>query len=99
MRRCVLSLSLLLFSYWPLLANTRNYNDTDGSKDETDSLLVCRRRIVSLTVFCRFRPGPRLDMDPDIVAALDEDFDYDDPDNILDDDFIIKANSASGATQ
>uniref|UniRef100_A0A4W6G9K1 Protein LTV1 homolog n=1 Tax=Lates calcarifer TaxID=8187 RepID=A0A4W6G9K1_LATCA len=41
--------------------------------------------------------GPRLDMDPDIVAALDEDFDYDDPDNILDDDFIVKANSASGA--
>uniref|UniRef100_A0A672Z1U3 Protein LTV1 homolog n=1 Tax=Sphaeramia orbicularis TaxID=375764 RepID=A0A672Z1U3_9TELE len=41
--------------------------------------------------------GPRLDMDPDIVAALDEDFNYDDPDNILDDDFIIKANSASGA--
>uniref|UniRef100_A0A4W6G6G6 Protein LTV1 homolog n=1 Tax=Lates calcarifer TaxID=8187 RepID=A0A4W6G6G6_LATCA len=39
--------------------------------------------------------GPRLDMDPDIVAALDEDFDYDDPDNILDDDFIVKANSAS----
>uniref|UniRef100_A0A4W6G7D2 Protein LTV1 homolog n=1 Tax=Lates calcarifer TaxID=8187 RepID=A0A4W6G7D2_LATCA len=37
--------------------------------------------------------GPRLDMDPDIVAALDEDFDYDDPDNILDDDFIVKANS------
>lgn len=41
--------------------------------------------------------GPRLDMDPDIVAALDEDFDYDDPNNVLDDDFIIKANSASGA--
>ncbi|XP_070683671.1 protein LTV1 homolog [Pempheris klunzingeri] len=42
--------------------------------------------------------GPRLDMDPDIVAALDEDFDYDDPDNLLDDDFIIRANSGSGAT-
>ncbi|XP_039659983.1 protein LTV1 homolog isoform X2 [Perca fluviatilis] len=41
--------------------------------------------------------GPRLDMDPDIVAALDEDFDYDDPDNLLDDDFIAKANTASGA--
>lgn len=41
--------------------------------------------------------GPRLDMDPDIVAALDEDFDYDDPDNVLDDDFVCKANSASGA--
>ncbi|XP_049577269.1 protein LTV1 homolog isoform X2 [Syngnathus scovelli] len=36
--------------------------------------------------------GPRLDMDPDIVAALDEDFDFDDPDNMLDDDFIAKAN-------
>ncbi|XP_070847400.1 protein LTV1 homolog [Chaetodon trifascialis] len=41
--------------------------------------------------------GPRLDMDPDIVAALDDDFDYGDPDNILDDDFIMKANCASGA--
>ncbi|XP_057700544.1 protein LTV1 homolog isoform X1 [Corythoichthys intestinalis] len=41
--------------------------------------------------------GPRLDMDPDIVAALDEDFDYDDPDNALEDDFIAKANCASGA--
>ncbi|XP_051241119.1 protein LTV1 homolog [Dicentrarchus labrax] len=39
--------------------------------------------------------GPRLDMDPDIVAALDEDFDYDDPDNLLDDDFIVKANSGA----
>lgn len=38
--------------------------------------------------------GPRLDMDPDIVAALDEDFDFDDPENLLDDDFILKANSS-----
>lgn len=43
--------------------------------------------------------GPRLDMDPDIVAALDEDFDYDDPDNVLDDDFILKANCSVGAQQ
>ncbi|XP_061685581.1 protein LTV1 homolog [Syngnathoides biaculeatus] len=41
--------------------------------------------------------GPRLDMDPDIVAALDEDFDYDDPDNALEDDFIAIANSAKRA--
>ncbi|KAK2909320.1 hypothetical protein QQF64_000556 [Cirrhinus molitorella] len=40
--------------------------------------------------------GPRLDMDPDIVAALDEDFDFDDPENILEDDFIIKANDVMG---
>lgn len=36
-------------------------------------------------------------MDPDIVAALDEDFDFDDPDNILEDDFIVKANTAAAA--
>lgn len=36
-------------------------------------------------------------MDPDIVAALDEDFDFGDPDNVLEDDFMVKANSAAGA--
>lgn len=36
--------------------------------------------------------GPRLDFDPDIVAALDDDFDFDNPDNLLEDDFIVKAN-------
>ncbi|KAI7810824.1 protein LTV1 homolog [Triplophysa rosa] len=36
--------------------------------------------------------GPRLDMDPDIVAAMDEDFDFEDPENMLDDDFVLKAN-------
>lgn len=41
--------------------------------------------------------GPRLDMDPDIVAALDEDFDFDDPENILEDDFVIKANDVASA--
>ena len=29
-------------------------------------------------------------MDPDIVAALDDALDLDDPDNILDDDFILQ---------
>lgn len=42
--------------------------------------------------------GPRLDMDPDIVAALDDDFDYEDAENILADDFILQANSSKAAT-
>lgn len=33
-------------------------------------------------------PGPRPDLEPDIVAALDDDFDFDDPDNQLDDNFM-----------
>lgn len=38
------------------------------------------------------RSGPRLDWDPDIVEALDDDFNFDDPDNELDDDFMALAN-------
>lgn len=38
--------------------------------------------------------GPRPDWDPDLVAALDDDFDYDDPNNQLDDDFIFQAGGA-----
>uniref|UniRef100_A0A0K8TRC2 Protein LTV1 homolog n=1 Tax=Tabanus bromius TaxID=304241 RepID=A0A0K8TRC2_TABBR len=37
------------------------------------------------------RPGPRPDWDPDVVAALDDDFDFQNPDNALEDDFIAKA--------
>jgi len=40
--------------------------------------------------------GPLIGWDPDIVEALDEDFDLDDPDNILDDDFVLKANQDDG---
>ncbi|XP_037698492.1 protein LTV1 homolog isoform X2 [Choloepus didactylus] len=40
--------------------------------------------------------GPRLDFDPDIVAALDDDFDFDDPDNLLEDDFVLQANKPPG---
>lgn len=38
--------------------------------------------------------GPRPDWDPDIVEGLDDDFDFDNPDNQLDDDFIVQANSS-----
>lgn len=38
--------------------------------------------------------GPRPDWDPDIVEGLDDDFDFENPDNQLEDDFIIQANSS-----
>lgn len=37
------------------------------------------------------RYGPRPDWDPDIVAALDDDFNFEDPNNELDDNFLEKA--------
>nr|XP_045015571.1 protein LTV1 homolog [Jaculus jaculus] len=43
--------------------------------------------------------GPRLDFDPDIVAALDDDFDFEDPDNLLEDDFILQANKPAGGEE
>lgn len=51
--------------------------------------------VVYLSLSSLFHPGPRLDMDPDIVAALDEDFDFEDPSNVLDDDFVLKANEVT----
>jgi protein LTV1 len=37
--------------------------------------------------------GPQLHLDPDVVAAMDDDFDYDDPENQLEDDFMKLANA------
>ncbi|XP_070555780.1 LOW QUALITY PROTEIN: protein LTV1 homolog [Ptychodera flava] len=39
--------------------------------------------------------GPRLDLDPDVVAAMDDDFNFENPDNELDDDFVVKASEAT----
>ncbi|XP_050425109.1 protein LTV1 homolog isoform X2 [Adelges cooleyi] len=36
--------------------------------------------------------GLRLDLDPDIVAAMDDDFDFKNPENELEDDFVVMAN-------
>ncbi|KAL3172776.1 hypothetical protein MRX96_038963 [Rhipicephalus microplus] len=42
--------------------------------------------------------GPRPDWDPDVVAALDDDFDFEDDENILEDDFIQLAEGPVDAT-
>ncbi|XP_003706194.1 LTV1 ribosome biogenesis factor [Megachile rotundata] len=39
--------------------------------------------------------GLQLDLDPDVVAAMDDDFDYDDPENQLEDNFIELANASN----
>lgn len=41
-------------------------------------------------------PGPRPDLEPDIVAALDDDFDFENPDNQLDDNFMEMAMGGEG---
>jgi len=47
----------------------------------------------------KFSPGPHPELDPDIVAALDDDnYDHENPENLLDDDFILKANAPAGCS-
>ncbi|MEJ1275349.1 protein LTV1 homolog isoform X1 [Cricetulus griseus] len=82
-----------------------------NSNDEKEETLVCSSTGIKLpsSVFAsefeedvgllnKAAPvsGPRLDLDPDIIAALDDDFDFDDPDNLLEDDFILRANKPTG---
>lgn len=40
--------------------------------------------------------GPQLDWDPEVMAAMDDDFDFEDPDNELDDDFVAHAMAEGG---
>lgn len=40
--------------------------------------------------------GPRPDLEPEIVAALDDDFDFNDPNNQLEDDFMEMAMGGEG---
>ncbi|XP_028045773.1 protein LTV1 homolog isoform X2 [Monomorium pharaonis] len=43
--------------------------------------------------------GPQLDLDPDVVAAMDDDFDFDDPENELEDNFIELANTGNSDSE
>jgi len=43
--------------------------------------------------------GPQPDWDPEIVAALDDAIDFDDPDNVLEDDFMQLANADGNGLQ
>ena len=56
------------------------------------TLVICDNCLTSNNL-CFSVTGPQPDWDPDIVAALDDDFDFDNPENQLDDDFVVEANA------
>lgn len=58
-----------------------------GSNVETDVGLLNKAAPIS---------GPRFDLDPDLVAAMDDDFNFSDPENQLDDNFVAQANFGDG---
>lgn len=43
--------------------------------------------------------GPQLDLDPDIIAAMDDDFNFDDPENQLEDNFMEMANAENSDSE
>lgn len=43
--------------------------------------------------------GLRLDLDPDVVAAMDDDFDFEDPENQLEDNFIELADAGNSDSE
>ena len=51
----------------------------------------CQKVLNGINLLTLFLAGPQLDWDPDIVAGLDEDFNFDDPENQLGDDFVVQA--------
>ena len=42
--------------------------------------------------------GPQPSWDPDIVAGIDDDFDFENPDNQLEDDFVVHASQSAEET-
>lgn len=79
---------------------TFQVNSTQAVKTTPDQKLVLPSTVFASAVETNVgllnkaapNSGPKIDWDPEIVAALDGDFDYDDPDGTLEDDFFIKAN-------
>lgn len=49
----------------------------------------------SKVVIYFYMVGPQLHLDPDVVAAMDDDFDYNNPDNQLEDNFIELADGVT----
>lgn len=80
---------------------TFRLNTTEPPKSTSDQKLLLPSTVFASAVETNVgllnkaapHSGPKIDWDPDIVAVLDGDFDYDDPEGTLEDDFFIKANT------
>lgn len=78
-------------------SNDKERNDKDISKINLPSSVFASNVEEEVGMLNKGAPvtGPRPDLDPDVIAALDDDFDYDDPENQLEDNFIELANAGS----
>lgn len=85
---------------WQRVENTnisKNSDDKDAPKIILPSSVFSSNVEEKVGMLNKAAPvsGPQLDLDPDVIAAMDDDFDYNDPENQLEDNFIELANVGS----
>ncbi|XP_011148702.1 protein LTV1 homolog [Harpegnathos saltator] len=85
---------------WQRVENTnvsKSSNNKDAPKINLPSSVFASNIEEKVGMLNKAAPisGPQLNLDPDVVAAMDDDFDYDDPENQLEDNFFVLANAGS----
>ncbi|CAL1677989.1 unnamed protein product [Lasius platythorax] len=83
---------------WQRIENTNHVKcDKDAPKINLPSSVFASNVEEKVGMLNKAAPvsGPQLDLDPDVVAAMDDDFDFEDPENQLEDNFIEMANTGN----
>lgn len=84
---------------WQRVENTnvsKNSDDKEAPKINLPSSVFASNVEEKVGMLNKAAPvSLQLDVDPDVVAAMDDDFDYDDPENLLEDNFFELANAGS----
>jgi len=83
---------------WERIENTNsNKNKQDDTKINLPSSVFASNVEEKVGMLNKAAPvtGLQLNFDPDVLAAMDDDFDYNDPENQLEDDFMKLANVES----
>ncbi|XP_029159315.1 protein LTV1 homolog [Nylanderia fulva] len=86
---------------WERIENTNVKCEKDAPKINLPSSVFASNVEEKIGMLNKAAPvsGPRLDLDPDVVAAMDDDFNFDDPENQLEDNFIEMANAGSSDSE
>ncbi|XP_072750748.1 protein LTV1 homolog isoform X2 [Anoplolepis gracilipes] len=87
---------------WQRVENTNHIkSDKDAPKINLPSSVFASNVEEKVGMLNKAAPisGPQLDLDPDVVAAMDDDFDFDNLENQLEDNFIELANAGNSDSE
>eukprot|EP00040_Diaphanoeca_grandis_P001507 m.18701 g.18701 ORF g.18701 m.18701 type:complete len:500 (-) comp12169_c0_seq1:116-1615(-) len=83
----------------PSTGSDLGYEHGDALVLPSDMLASAHEEDIGILNLAAPHTGPRLDWDPEVIAALDDDFDFEDADNELQDDFMSMALNDTGVGQ